>query len=326
MVSMAALESASVLLGTGTGCTAETLCTQTLSIAGDITEKLLTPEEAAESRDALAKFLYSKLFDWLVKKLNVVMNQKVKGAGDGSDDDEEEEQGGDSAKTAQSSDFVAAPDLDGALNPLIIGVLDIFGFEIFEHNTFEQLCINFTNEKLQQVFNRAVFKEEAEACKEQGIEPPNSLGFSDNQDVLDLMEKKPVGLMLMLDEEVRVVRGSDEAYLRKIFKTHLKTSKRLLDQKKGYKTKRTEFWIRHFAGDVKYDVTGFWRRTETLWLKFEDTGRELQENFISTTLLKKDDPASDNVVAASSGRSAGAVGKGSNQRNSHSSRSNYDLL
>ena len=184
-----------------------------MSIAGDMTEKLLTPEEAAESRDALAKFLYSKLFDWLVKKLNVVMNQKVKG-GDGSDEEEEEEQGGDSAKTAQSGAIVAAPNLDGALNPLIIGVLDIFGFEIFEHNTFEQLCINFTNEKLQQVFNRAVFKEEAEACKEQGIEPPNSLGFSDNQDVLDLKEAS--GLMLMLDEEVRVVRGSDEAYLQNI--------------------------------------------------------------------------------------------------------------
>ena len=114
-VSMAALENASALLGTEQDALAETLCTQTLSIAGDITEKLLTPEEAAESRDALAKFLYSKLFDWLVKKLNVVMNQKVKGAGDGSDDDDEEEVGDDSIKTAQSGAIVAAPNFDGAL-------------------------------------------------------------------------------------------------------------------------------------------------------------------------------------------------------------------
>ena len=120
------------------------------------------------------------------------------------------------------------------------------------------------------------------------------------------MEKKPVGLMLMLDEEVRVVRGSDEAYLRKIIKTHLKTSKRLLDQKKGYKTKRTEFWIRHFAGDVKYDVTGFLEKNrDTLSSNLKTLVESSNENFISTTLLKKDDPASDNVVAASSGRKRG---------------------
>ncbi len=305
-VAMQALDDAAFLLGIEPSALAETLCMQTLSVAGDITEKLLTPEEAAESRDALAKFLYSKLFDWLVAKLNIVMNEKSSEAKDGDDDDDDDDEENEEKKneTNGNNDEIALASNGNNVNnandkPLIIGVLDIFGFEIFEHNTFEQLCINFTNEKLQQVFNRAVFKDEAEACKEQGIEPPNSLGFADNQDVLDLMEKKPMGLMLMLDEEVRVVRGSDESYLRKMFKAHLKKSKRLLDKKKGYKTKRSEFWIVHFAGDVKYDVTGFLdKNRDTLSSNLKSIVENSKASFISQTILKKAEEAPGNNAVA----------------------------
>ncbi|KAH8053342.1 hypothetical protein JL722_9567 [Aureococcus anophagefferens] len=111
----------------------------------------------------------------------------------------------------------------GAAGGKFIGVLDIFGFEIFESNSFEQLCINYTNEKLQQHFNRHTFKEEENLYRSEGIdfEP---VPFIDNQPVLDLIEKKPDGLLLALDD----VKGDEEF-----------------------------FTVRHYAGAVTYHIVGF---------------------------------------------------------------------
>nr|CAB3464604.1 unnamed protein product [Digitaria exilis] len=120
------------------------------------------PNSATVSRDGLAKQIYSQLFDWLVNRLNASIGQDT------------------------SSDR-------------LIGVLDIYGFESFKTNSFEQLCINFTNEKLQQHFNQNVFKMEQEEYNREQIDW-SYIEFVDNQDVLDLIEKKPGGIIALLDE------------------------------------------------------------------------------------------------------------------------------
>ena len=101
--------------------------------------------------------------------------------------------------------------MGGQSSDLYIGVLDIFGFEIFDHNSFEQLCINYTNEMLQQHFNNNTFKLEEKVYTEEGIEWDH-IDFIDNQPMIDLLTKKREGLLPILDEELRVPNGSDKGF------------------------------------------------------------------------------------------------------------------
>ncbi|KAH9622573.1 hypothetical protein KSS87_016460 [Heliosperma pusillum] len=117
----------------------------------EVIKRSLDPLNATVSRDGLAKTIYSRLFDWLVDKINVSIGQDPN-------------------------------------SKSLIGVLDIYGFESFKHNSFEQFCINFTNEKLQQHFNQHVFKMEQEDYTKEKIDW-SYIEFVDNQDVLDLIEK-----------------------------------------------------------------------------------------------------------------------------------------
>lgn len=125
-----------------------------------------------------------------------------------------------------------------------IGVLDIFGFELFENNSFEQLCINYTNEKLQQFFNQFIFKLEQEEYSREGISW-ESIQYKDNLPCLELIEGK-TGLLMLLDEECRVPKGSDDSYLSKVMETLGKNE--YLARSKG----KTHFGIRHYAGEVKF--------------------------------------------------------------------------
>lgn len=139
---------------------------------------------AADARNALVKAFYGRLFDWLVERINASM-KPVSGI-----------------KTS------------------VIGVLDIFGFEIFEKNSFEQLCINFTNEKLQQHFNQYTFKLEERLYQTEEINYTH-ITFIDNQPVLDLIEKSvPQGIMIALDEQVKVPKATDYTFLMVCNKTH----------------------------------------------------------------------------------------------------------
>ena len=124
---------------------------------GSVVIKTMNVLKAYDARDALAKAVYNKLFDWLVKKVNESLYV------------------GDSCK---SDSF--------------IGLLDIFGFEIFQENSFEQLCINFCNEKLQMLFNEHVFTLEAEIYQKEGINV-SAIQFRDNKDCVLLIEQKPYG-------------------------------------------------------------------------------------------------------------------------------------
>ncbi|PON86367.1 Myosin [Trema orientale] len=180
---------------------------------GNIT-KPLDPDSAALSRDALAKTIYSRLFDWIVDKINSSIGQD---------------------ENATS----------------LIGVLDIYGFESFKINSFEQLCINLTNEKLQQHFNQHVFKMEQEEYTKEEINW-SYVEFVDNQDVLDLIEKKPGGIVALLDEACMFPKSTHETFAQKMYQTY-KGHKRFSKPKLA----RTDFTINHYAGDVTYQADQF---------------------------------------------------------------------
>ncbi|PNY05906.1 myosin-H heavy chain-like protein [Trifolium pratense] len=140
----------------------DSLCKRVIVTRDETITRWLDPEAAALSRDSLAKIVYTRLFDWLVDTINNSIGQDPE-------------------------------------SKSLIGVLDIYGFESFKTNSFEQFCINLTNEKLQQHFNQHVFKMEQEEYKKEEIDW-SYIEFVDNQDILDLIEKKPGGIISLLDE------------------------------------------------------------------------------------------------------------------------------
>ncbi|XP_017638673.2 myosin-6-like isoform X1 [Gossypium arboreum] len=192
----------------------ESLCKRVFVTRDETITKALDPNAAALSRDALAKIVYSKLFDWLVEKINVAIGQD------------------------KESKF-------------LIGVLDIYGFESFKTNSFEQFCINLTNEKLQQHFNQHVFKMEQEEYEKEAIDW-SYIEFVDNQDILDLIEKKPGGIIALLDEACMFPRSTHETFAQKLYQT-FKDHKRFSKPKLS----RTDFTIYHYAGDVTYQTELF---------------------------------------------------------------------
>ncbi|KAL0797347.1 hypothetical protein Bca101_052521 [Brassica carinata] len=192
----------------------DSLCKRVMVTRDESITKSLDPDSAALGRDALAKIVYSKLFDWLVTKINNSIGQD--------------------------------PD-----SKHIIGVLDIYGFESFKTNSFEQFCINLTNEKLQQHFNQHVFKMEQEEYTKEEIDW-SYIEFIDNQDILDLIEKKPGGIIALLDEACMFPRSTHDTFAQKLyqtFKDHKRFSKPKLAQ--------TDFTICHYAGDVTYQTELF---------------------------------------------------------------------
>ncbi|XP_050382185.1 myosin-17-like isoform X1 [Argentina anserina] len=175
----------------------------------EVITRTLDPASALASRDALAKTVYSRLFDWLVEKINISIGQDPN-------------------------------------SKSLIGVLDIYGFESFKFNSFEQFCINFTNEKLQQHFNQHVFKMEQEEYTKEEINW-SYIEFVDNQDVLDLIEKKPGGVISLLDEACMFPKSTHETFAQKLYQT-FKNHKRFIKPKLS----RTSFTISHYAGEVTY--------------------------------------------------------------------------
>lgn len=174
--------------------------------------------KCADSVEALVKTTYSRLFAWLVWAIN----RNIR---------------------------APAPAVSA-----FIGVLDIFGFESFARNSFEQLCINYCNEALQQHFNSYVFKLEQAEYERESIDWA-SITFPDNQDVLDLIEAKrnPTGLLAMLDEQCLLATGSDDGFVRKAydaFKAHGRFQASAKQKVSG------QFCIVHYAGEVVYDSAG----------------------------------------------------------------------
>ena len=178
----------------------------------------LTQQQAATVRDSVAKYIYSSLFDWLVETMN---------------------------------SFLAPEEIVEQMNTFI-GVLDIYGFEHFAKNSFEQFCINYANEKLQQEFNQHVFKLEQEEYLREKIDW-KFIDFSDNQPCIDLIEGK-MGVLALLDEESRLPMGSDESFVNKLHHNYSG------DKHQFYKKPRfgkSAFTICHYAVDVSYESDGF---------------------------------------------------------------------
>ncbi|XP_050236571.1 myosin-9 isoform X2 [Mercurialis annua] len=192
----------------------DALCKRVMITPEEVIKKSLDPLGAAVSRDGLAKTIYSRLFDWLVDKINVSIGQDPN-------------------------------------SKCLIGVLDIYGFESFKNNSFEQFCINFTNEKLQQHFNQHVFKMDQHEYIKEKIDW-SYIDFVDNQDVLDLIEKKSAGIIALLDEACMFPKSTHETFSEKLYKT-FKDHKRFIKPK----LTRTDFTIVHYAGEVQYQSDQF---------------------------------------------------------------------
>ncbi|KAG9350669.1 hypothetical protein JZ751_024558 [Albula glossodonta] len=187
-----------------------------------VNDKLILPyshSEAITARDSMAKSLYSALFDWIVLRINhALLNKK---------------------------------DMEESVTCLSIGVLDIFGFEDFETNSFEQFCINYANEQLQYYFNQHIFKLEQEEYQAEGITWHN-IDYTDNVGCIHLISKKPTGLFYLLDEESNFPHATDKTLLAK-FKQQHHGNKYFVPTP----VMEPAFVIRHFAGMVKYQIKDF---------------------------------------------------------------------
>uniref|UniRef100_A0A8B9L2W4 Myosin IXA n=1 Tax=Astyanax mexicanus TaxID=7994 RepID=A0A8B9L2W4_ASTMX len=185
-------------------------------------ERLIVPYKLAEAgtvRDSMAKSLYSALFDWIVFRINhALLNNR---------------------------------DLEESAKMLSIGVLDIFGFEDYENNSFEQFCINFANERLQHYFNQHIFKLEQEEYRAEGITWHN-IDYIDNTGCINLISKKPTALLHLLDEECNFPQATNQTLLDKFKRQHDGNSYIEFPA-----VMEPAFIIRHYAGKVKYGVKDF---------------------------------------------------------------------
>uniref|UniRef100_A0A8C5ADQ1 Unconventional myosin-Ic-like n=1 Tax=Gadus morhua TaxID=8049 RepID=A0A8C5ADQ1_GADMO len=209
------------LLGVDGAALTEALTHKKLTANGEEMISPLTFEQAGAARDALAQAVYGRTFTWLVEKINQSLA------------------------------------LDGSS---VIGLLDIYGFEVFQHNSFEQFCINYCSEKLQQLFIELTLRSEQEEYETEGVawEP---VQYFDNKVICDLIEEKHKGIISILDEEcVRPGEACDLSFLEKLEDTlgghaHFVTHK-LANGKTRRVLGREEFRLLHYAGEVNYTVTG----------------------------------------------------------------------
>ncbi|KAF3326549.1 myosin-15-like protein [Carex littledalei] len=227
-----------------------TLSTRTIQTREGSIMKALDCSAASAGRDALAKTVYARLFDWLVENINKSIGQ----------------------------------DPDSRFQ---IGVLDIYGFECFKNNSFEQFCINFANEKLQQHFNEHVFKMEQEEYRREEINW-SYIDFVDNQDVLDLIEKKPIGIISLLDEACMLPKSTHGTFTTKLFQ-NFQSHKRL--QKNKFS--QADFTLSHYAGKVTYQTELFLEKNrDYIVLEYQALLSSSKCPFISGLFgLQKEEPS-----------------------------------
>ncbi|KAI7877860.1 hypothetical protein K492DRAFT_231486 [Lichtheimia hyalospora FSU 10163] len=214
----ASLAMATKLLGIKTSEFRKWIVKKQIVTRSDKIIKNLSPAQATVVRDSVAKYIYANLFEWLVSVVNESLSCQEPG---------------------RTSTF--------------IGVLDIYGFEHFKKNSFEQFCINYANEKLQQQFNQHVFKLEQEEYVREKIDW-QFIDFSDNQRCIEMIEAR-MGILSLLDEESRLPSGTDQGFCDKLFANFATPNY------KGYFKKprfsNSAFTVVHYAHEVQYEAEGF---------------------------------------------------------------------
>ncbi|XP_015250028.1 PREDICTED: myosin-7B-like [Cyprinodon variegatus] len=214
-----------------------------------------TVEQVNYAVAALAKATYDRMFKWMVERINLSL-------------------------------YTALP------RQYFIGVLDIAGFEIFELNSFEQLCINFTNEKLQQYFNHHMFILEQEEYKTEGIEWTFIDYGLDLQACIDLIER-PMGILSIMEEECMFPKSTDHSFKTKLYDNHLGKSPNFQrprpDRKRKYET---HFELVHYAGVVPYNITGWLDKNrdplnETVVTLFQKSSNKLMAALYETYLCSE---------------------------------------
>ncbi|XP_064104605.1 unconventional myosin ID-like isoform X1 [Macrobrachium nipponense] len=219
------------------------LCHRVIAARGEVMEKRHTESEASYGRDAFAKAIYERLFSYIVQGVNSAIEVRYDN---------------------QSPQYKYNT---------VIGVLDIYGFEIFERNSFEQFCINYCNEKLQQLFIELVLKQEQEEYKREGI-AWQTIDYFNNQIICDLVEQNHKGIIAITDEAcLNVGKVTDEMLLEameKKLKGHDHFTTRKLSPMDKELKHVEEFRIKHYAGDVVYSIKGFLEKNkDTLFQDFK---------------------------------------------------------
>ncbi|XP_044146623.1 unconventional myosin-VIIb isoform X2 [Bufo gargarizans] len=224
------------------------LTRHTIIARGDSVSKPLNCTQASDGRDAFAKGIYGRMFMWIVNKINEAI-------------------------------FIPASK-DLGTERRSIGLLDIFGFEHFNTNSFEQLCINFANEHLQQFFVRHIFKLEQEEYNAEQI-PWQHIDFTDNQRALDIIALRPMNIISLIDEESKFPQGTDATMLTKLNSVHGKSNIYIASKS----VHDTKFGINHFAGLVYYETEGFLDKnrdllsTDLILLMHSSTSKLLKQIF-----------------------------------------------
>ncbi|XP_030920959.1 myosin-6-like [Geospiza fortis] len=258
------------LMGLNSADLLKGLCHPRVKVGNEYVTKGQSVQQVYYSIGALAKAVYEKMFNWMVVRIN------------------------NSLDTKQPRQY-------------FIGVLDIAGFEIFDFNSFEQLCINFTNEKLQQFFNHHMFVLEQEEYKKEGIEWEFIDFGMDLQACIDLIEK-PMGIMSILEEECMFPKASDMTFKSKLYDNHLGKSANFGKPRNVKGKSEAHFSLTHYAGTVDYNILG--------WLeKNKDPLNETVVGLYQKSALKLLAHLFSNYAGADSGADSGK-GKGAKKKGS----------
>uniref|UniRef100_A0A672JZ14 non-specific serine/threonine protein kinase n=1 Tax=Sinocyclocheilus grahami TaxID=75366 RepID=A0A672JZ14_SINGR len=270
---MAVLESAASLLCIRADELQEALTSHCVVTRGETIVRSNTVEKAIEVRDAMGKALYGRLFSWIVNRINSLLKP----------------------------DSLSGEE-DKGLN---IGILDIFGFENFKRNSFEQLCINIANEQIQFYFNQHVFAWEQDEYLNEDVDA-RVIEYEDNRPLLDLFLQKPMGMLALLDEESRFPQATDQTLVEK-FEVNLKS-------KNFWRPKRVDlgFGIHHYAGKVIYNASGFLAKNRDalpadIVLLLRSSENELIRKLVTHPLTKTGN------LAHTKGKAAGSARMGTQQ-------------
>ncbi|NWT75580.1 MYH4 protein, partial [Prunella himalayana] len=262
-------DKAGYLMGLNSADLLKALCYPRVKVGNEYVTKGQNVQQVYNSVGALAKSVYEKMFLWMVVRINQQLDTKQP-------------------------------------RQHFIGVLDIAGFEIFDFNSLEQLCINFTNEKLQQFFNHHMFVLEQEEYKKEGIEWEFIDFGMDLAACIELIEK-PMGIFSILEEECMFPKATDTSFKNKLYDQHLGKCSSFQKPKPGKGKAEAHFSLVHYAGTVDYNISG--------WLdKNKDPLNETVVGLYQKSSLKLLSFLFSNYAGAEAGNAGGGGKKGAKKK------------